>query len=40
MNGAIFLIIGLAIGLAIGFLFASLRVNAEKGKVAILNTQL
>lgn len=40
MNGAIFLIIGLVIGLTIGFLFASLRVNAEKGKVAILNTQL
>ena len=40
MNGAIFLIIGLAIGLAIGFLFATIRVNAEKGKVALLNTQL
>ena len=40
MNGAIFLIIGLGIGLAIGYLFAASRVNAEKGKVALLNTQL
>lgn len=44
MNGAIFLILGLtlglAIGLGIGFLFAATRVNAEKGKVAILNTQI
>lgn len=40
MNGAIFLIIGLAIGLTIGFLFAAIRVNGEKGKVAILNNQI
>ena len=40
MNGAIFLIIGLAIGLALGFLYATLRVNSEKGKVELLNSQI
>ena len=40
MNGAILLIIGLAIGLTIGLLFAAIRVNGEKGKVAILNNQI
>ena len=40
MNGAIFLIIGLAIGLGLGFLYATTRVNSEKGKVDLLNSQI
>ena len=40
MNGAIFLIIGLAIGLGLGFLYATARVNSEKGKVDLLNSQI
>lgn len=44
MNSAIFLIIGLVIGLAIGlglgFLYATTRVNSEKGKVDLLNSQI
>ena len=44
MNGAIYLIIGLVIGLAIGlglgFLYATARVNSEKGKVDLLNSQI
>lgn len=44
MNGATYLILGLVIGLAIGlglgFLFATTRVNSEKGKVELLNTQI
>jgi len=44
MNGATFLILGLVIGLAIGlglgFLYATTRVNSEKGKVELLNTQI
>lgn len=44
MNGATYLILGLAIGLAIGlglgFLYASTRVNSEKGKVELLNSQI
>ena len=44
MNGAILLIIGLvvglAIGLVIGFLLNSQKINAERGKVELLNKQL
>jgi DNA recombination protein RmuC len=44
MNGATFLILGLVIGLVIGlglgFLYATTRVNSEKGKVELLNTQI
>jgi len=40
MNGAIFLIIGLAIGLGLGFLYAATKVNSEKGKVDLLNSQI
>lgn len=44
MNGATYLILGLVIGLAIGlglgFLYATTRVNSEKGKVELLNTQI
>ena len=40
MNSAIFLIIGLAIGLGLGFLYATARVNSEKGKVDLLNSQI
>ena len=40
MNSALSLGVGLLIGLAIGFVIGSLRVNNEKGKVAILNTQI
>ncbi|MBU3715418.1 MAG: DNA recombination protein RmuC [Candidatus Nanopelagicaceae bacterium] len=44
MNGATYLILGLVIGLAIGlglgFLYASTRVNSEKGKVELLNSQI
>jgi DNA recombination protein RmuC len=40
MNGAIFLIIGLAIGLGLGFLYAATKVNSEKGKVELLNSQI
>ena len=44
MNGAILLILGLAIGLSIGlglgFLYATTRVNSEKGKVDLLNSQI
>ncbi len=44
MNGASYLILGLVIGLAIGiglgFLYATTRVNSEKGKVELLNTQI
>ncbi len=34
------LLIGLGIGLVIGLVISSLRVNNEKGKVTLLNTQL
>ena len=44
MNGATYLILGLVIGLALGlglgFLYATTRVNSEKGKVELLNTQI
>ncbi|MEY4206576.1 MAG: hypothetical protein RL255_413 [Actinomycetota bacterium] len=40
MNSALSLGVGLLIGLAIGLVIGSLRVNNEKGKVAILNTQI
>ena len=40
MNSALSLAVGLLIGLAIGLVIGSLRVNNEKGKVAILNTQI
>jgi DNA recombination protein RmuC len=44
MNGATYLILGLAIGLAIGlglgFIYATTRVNSEKGKVDLLNSQI
>ena len=40
MNGAIFLIIGLLIGLAIGLVIGALRINSEKGKVALLNQKI
>lgn len=44
MNGATYLILGLVIGLAIGlglgFLYATTRVNSEKGKVDLLNSQI
>lgn len=44
MNGATYLILGLVIGLAIGlglgFIYATTRVNSEKGKVDLLNSQI
>ena len=44
MNGATYLILGLVIGLALGlglgFLYATTRVNSERGKVELLNTQI
>ena len=40
MNSALSLGVGLLIGLAIGLVIGSLRVNNEKGKVAILNNQI
>jgi uncharacterized membrane-anchored protein YhcB (DUF1043 family) len=40
MNAAVYLIIGLLIGLAIGLVIGALRLNSEKGKVALLNTQI
>jgi DNA recombination protein RmuC len=44
MNGATYLILGLVIGLVIGlgagFLYSSTRVNSEKGKVDLLNSQI
>ncbi|MFM8385141.1 MAG: DNA recombination protein RmuC [Actinomycetota bacterium] len=44
MNGATYLILGLVIGLVLGlglgFLYATTRVNSEKGKVELLNTQI
>lgn len=40
MNSALSIGVGLLIGLAIGLVIGSLRVNNEKGKVTLLNTQL
>ena len=40
MNSALSIGFGLLIGLAIGLVIGSLRVNNEKGKVTLLNTQL
>lgn len=40
MNGATYLIIGLALGLALGILIGALRMNSEKGKVQLLTTQV
>jgi len=44
MNGAAYLIIGLAIGLVIGvgigLVIGALRLNSERGKVTLLNTQI
>ena len=40
MNGAILLIIGVGAGLAIGFLIGALRLNTEKGKVALLDQKI
>ena len=40
MNGAILLIIGLGIGIGIGLVIGALRINAERGKVALLEKQI
>ena len=40
MNGAILLIIGVGTGLAIGLLIGALRLNTEKGKVALLDQKI
>ena len=40
MNGAILLIIGVGAGLAIGLLIGALRLNTEKGKVALLDQKI
>jgi DNA recombination protein RmuC len=40
MNGAAYLIIGLLIGLGVGLLFGALRLNSERGKVTLLNSQI
>ncbi|MEY3254121.1 MAG: hypothetical protein RJA01_127, partial [Actinomycetota bacterium] len=40
MNGALYLIIGLLIGLAVGLVIGAIRLNSEKGKVALLNSQI
>ncbi len=40
MNGAILLIIGLGIGIGIGLLIGALRINAERGKVSLLEKQI
>lgn len=40
MNVALYLLLGLALGLATGLVIGALRLNGERGKVAILTTQL
>jgi len=40
MNGALTLIIGLALGIGIGLAIGFIRANSEKGKVTILTTQI
>ena len=40
MNGAILLIIGVGVGLGIGLLIGALRLNTEKGKVALLDQKI
>ena len=40
MNGAAYLIIGLVIGLGVGLVIGALRLNSERGKVTLLNTQI
>jgi uncharacterized membrane-anchored protein YhcB (DUF1043 family) len=40
MNGALYLIIGLLIGFAVGLVIGAIRLNSEKGKVALLNSQI
>ena len=40
MNGAAYLIIGLVIGLGVGLVIGALRLNSERGKVTLLNSQI
>ena len=40
MNGAAYLIIGLLIGLGVGLVIGALRLNSERGKVTLLNSQI
>jgi DNA recombination protein RmuC len=40
MNGAAYLIIGLVIGVGVGLVIGALRLNSERGKVTLLNSQI
>ena len=40
MNGAAYLVIGLVIGLGVGLVIGALRLNSERGKVTLLNSQI
>ena len=40
MNTAIYLLIGLTIGIGLGLLIGYFRLNSERGKVSLLNTQI
>jgi DNA recombination protein RmuC len=40
MNGVAYLIIGLVIGVGVGLVIGALRLNSERGKVTLLNSQI